>query len=230
MRVSFLQFLALAVTFNPFFAYAEEDAKVGEKESRVYTFETYFCKGEGQKKSLYTRGQERDERVAAFARKCVLEPILIERKYFQDSKLHREDGPAVEIFSDKTGAIFTERWYREGKLHRKNGPAVISYDESEVVPPIVKLEEWYRDGVRHRDKGPAYTEYLVKTKKCGSSQLITNKKQAKTCEEGIEQQRYLERWYLKGARGRLGGPSEVYYFDGKAIKNAKAAGVVSIRP
>ena len=56
------------------------------------------------------------------------------------TKLHREDGPAVEYVNG------SKLWYRDGKYHRENGPAV-------ELPSGSKL--WYRDGHLHRDDGPA---------------------------------------------------------------------------
>jgi hypothetical protein len=40
------------------------------------------------------------------------------REWFQDDKLHRIDGPAIER------ADGTREWYRDGKRHREDGPAV----------------------------------------------------------------------------------------------------------
>ena len=39
-------------------------------------------------------------------------------EWFQDGKLHRLDGPAIEW------ANGDEHWYQEGKLHRLDGPAI----------------------------------------------------------------------------------------------------------
>ena len=39
-------------------------------------------------------------------------------KYFKDDKLHREDGPALELVSG------TKYWYINGKRHRIDGPAI----------------------------------------------------------------------------------------------------------
>ena len=38
--------------------------------------------------------------------------------WYQDDKLHRLDGPAIELRSG------TKEWYQDGKLHRLDGPAV----------------------------------------------------------------------------------------------------------
>ena len=55
------------------------------------------------------------------------------RFWYQDGKLHRTDGPAVEH------ADGNRRWYQYGKLHRTDGPA-IEYANGD--------REWYQDGKR----------------------------------------------------------------------------------
>ena len=57
-----------------------------------------------------------------------------------DTRLHREDGPAI-VFPDGS-----QEWYRNGDLHREDGPAVINPDGEQY---------WYRNGKCHRDDGPA---------------------------------------------------------------------------
>jgi hypothetical protein len=71
--------------------------------------------------------------------------------YYKDkkmTKLHREDGPAVEYAS---GSKF---WYRDDKRHREDGPA-IEWENG--------TKEWYRDGKLHREGGAA-VEYADGTK------------------------------------------------------------------
>ena len=63
--------------------------------------------------------------------------------YYSDkkmTKLHREDGPAVEL------ADGSKHWYLNGKLHREDGPAVEWSDGS---------KSWYLNGKWHREDGPA---------------------------------------------------------------------------
>jgi len=57
-----------------------------------------------------------------------------------NGKLHREDGPAVELPGG------TKQWYLNGKRHREDGPA-IEYANG--------TKEWYLNGKRHREDGPA---------------------------------------------------------------------------
>jgi hypothetical protein len=59
----------------------------------------------------------------------------------ENSKWHREDGPAVEYVN---GNKF---WYINGELHREDGPACEYYEGTKV---------WYIKGSRHRENGPAF--------------------------------------------------------------------------
>jgi len=68
--------------------------------------------------------------------------------WYLDGKLHREDGPAVEL------ANGDKAWYLNGKKHREDGPAIEYADGSKI---------WYIDGKRHREYGPA-AEYTNGTK------------------------------------------------------------------
>lgn len=66
-----------------------------------------------------------------------------DKYYYQDkkmTKLHREDGPAVEYASG------TKYWYRNGKCHREDGPAIELCDGDRA---------WYLNDMRHREDGPA---------------------------------------------------------------------------
>lgn len=62
--------------------------------------------------------------------------MRIEIAYYQDGRLHREDGPAIEW---ETGRY---EWYHHGKRHRDDGPAVDGHHG---------YVEWYHYGKRHRD-------------------------------------------------------------------------------
>ena len=53
------------------------------------------------------------------------------KHWFLNGKLHREDGPAVEL------ANGTKSWYLNGKYHREDGPAVERADGT---------KEWYLNG------------------------------------------------------------------------------------
>jgi len=44
--------------------------------------------------------------------------FLDNRLWYKENKLHRLNGPAVEMFDG------TKEWYIEGKLHREAGPAI----------------------------------------------------------------------------------------------------------
>ena len=64
--------------------------------------------------------------------------------YYSDkamTKLHREDGPAVERADGR------KEWFINDQLHREDGPAFEWTDWG---------KEWYINGKRHREDGPAF--------------------------------------------------------------------------
>jgi len=61
-------------------------------------------------------------------------------RWFKNSRLHREDGPAIEWSNG------SKEWYLEGKIHRIDGPALIRNDG---------YKQWYIDDKLHRLDGPA---------------------------------------------------------------------------
>jgi len=61
-------------------------------------------------------------------------------QWYQNDKLHRLDGPAVEC------ADGSKRWYQNGKCHRLDGPAC-EYANGDKA--------WYQNGTLHRLDGPA---------------------------------------------------------------------------
>ena len=60
-------------------------------------------------------------------------------EWFQNGRLHRLDGPAVEWNGDRF-------WYQNGRLHRTDGPACEYLDGDKC---------WYQNGKLHREDGPA---------------------------------------------------------------------------
>ena len=64
--------------------------------------------------------------------------------YSISEKLHREDGPAIELYD---GSKF---WWLNGNLHREDGPA-IEYGNG--------TKEWWAGGKRHRTDGPAVERF-----------------------------------------------------------------------
>jgi hypothetical protein len=65
-----------------------------------------------------------------------------DKTWRQDGRLHREDGPAVELANGH------REWYRHGDLHRENGPAFEAPNGE---------KGWWRNGQLHRTDGPAVT-------------------------------------------------------------------------
>jgi hypothetical protein len=60
--------------------------------------------------------------------------------WYLNGKLHREDGPAIELANDN------KFWYLNGKCHREDGPA-IEYANG--------TKHWFLNGEYHREDGPA---------------------------------------------------------------------------
>jgi len=94
-----------------------------------------------------------------------------DRFHYQNGKLHRDDGPAIERANgdkawhlngkyhrlDGPAVEYTngyKAWYQNGKLHRLDGPAIEWVDGS---------TEWHLNGKCHRLDGPA-VEYASGTK------------------------------------------------------------------
>jgi hypothetical protein len=63
-----------------------------------------------------------------------------DRFWFQNDKLHRVDGPAVEYENGYRS------WYQNGEYHRVDGPA-IEWANGD--------RQWWQNGQRHRIDGPA---------------------------------------------------------------------------
>ena len=63
-----------------------------------------------------------------------------DKNWYNNGKLHREYGPAIEL------ADGHKEWYFNGLHHRVNGPA-IEWNNGEKA--------WYLNGLRHRADGPA---------------------------------------------------------------------------
>jgi len=64
------------------------------------------------------------------------------KRWWVDSRLHREDGPAIE---NPDGH---KQWWVDGKCHRLDGPAIEHQDG---------YKEWRHHHKRHRLDGPAIT-------------------------------------------------------------------------
>ena len=83
--------------------------------------------------------------------------------YRLKGKLHREDGPAVEL------ANGDRRWYLNGQLHREDGPAIelangdkywrqnglLHREDGPAVEFPEGTKYWYLNGKLHREDGPA---------------------------------------------------------------------------
>lgn len=61
-------------------------------------------------------------------------------EWYKNNKLHREDGPAIEMING------SKEWFYNGQLHRLDGPAVEQNDGG---------KQWHVYGKLHRLDGPA---------------------------------------------------------------------------
>jgi antitoxin component YwqK of YwqJK toxin-antitoxin module len=81
--------------------------------------------------------------------------IYYEEWHYHD-KLHRLDGPALTIYYPYTGQISSEQWYYHGKKHRNDKPACIKYNENGQI----EYEEWYYcNKLRNLRYKPNYIQY-----------------------------------------------------------------------
>ena len=67
--------------------------------------------------------------------------------YYQNGKLHREEGPAAITFN-YTGSVRFEEYFQNGELHRdpNKGPAFIEYLDSSTG--LILREEFYFNGLK----------------------------------------------------------------------------------
>ena len=95
------------------------------------------------------------------------------RFWYQNDKLQRLDGPAVE------NASGYRSWYQNGQRHRVDGPAVENASGYRF---------WYQNGQLHRTDGPAienasgYREWWIEDKKLTEEEFNQQTKK-NTCED-----------------------------------------------
>lgn len=101
-------------------------------------------------------------------------------------KLHREDGPAVELnlgsLSNEPGEEEKLVWYNHGQMHRNDGPAVVDG---------IGNQEWWITDKLHRTDGPAVVRVEFFWFAHGSQQGKT----------------YQKMWFQNGIRHRTDGPA-----------------------
>ncbi len=140
--------------------------------------------------------------------------VLLER-YYQNNKLHREDGPAETSYDYDGHKSWKkhELYYQEGLLHRDDGPAKIIYKKINKISE----ETYYKAGAIHRDNGPAYIEYQKEGKtvlKTTYFDIFENTNPSpKTMENAM-----VEEYYQDSKKHRIGGPAEIEYYENGNIK------------
>jgi antitoxin component YwqK of YwqJK toxin-antitoxin module len=94
------------------------------------------------------------------------------KRWYQNGKIHRTDGPAVE------NADGDKEWYQNGKLHRTDGPA-IEY--------AYGTKYWYQNGKIHRTDGPAIEwadgtkEWYIEGKPLSEAEFLNQTKVKAPC-------------------------------------------------
>ena len=110
-----------------------------------------------------------------------------ETKYYNKrGKLHRKDGPAIELAGGR------KEWYQNGKRHREDGPAVEDADGS---------KKWYQNDKRHRLDGPAI-EWAN-----GGKEWWENDERHREDGPAVEYLAGTKYWYQNGLLHRLDGPA-----------------------
>ena len=162
-------------------------------EGKKYTEEEYIVKMTENK--IYTK-EEFDELPVEKRTGCVKSPCGT-KEWFKEDKLHREDGPAVELPNG------TKAWFKEDLLHREDGPAHESANG---------YKSWYLEGKKYTEE-----EYNIKVSK---NKIYTLEEFDKIPKEGrtgyfelINGNKY---WYKEGKLHREDGPA-VEFANGTKI-------------
>lgn len=98
--------------------------------------------------------------------------------YFLNGKLHREDGPAVELVDG------SKEWYQNDKPHREDGPAIECANGD---------KSWYIHGKLHCIDGPAIED--ADGYKCWSLNGVIHREDGPHIEYGRNKW-----WYLHGKK------------------------------
>ena len=162
---------------------------------------------------------------------------IIRQEWYKNGKLHRLDGPAIELGSPaKPARPWKQEWYKDGERHRVGGPAYVNKDPKYRY---FDKEEWWQNGVLHREDGPARitsdSQYWYRNGKLdrddGPASIKNNGAIKEWFKDGerhrengpaIEWKNGTESWYKHGKLHRVGGPAIVglygfgqWYKDGK---------------
>jgi hypothetical protein len=99
---------------------------------------------------------------------------LWDRSYYCDDLLHREDGPAYELFNKNTTRASCI-WYIRGKRHREDGPAheIFSFDGT------LTYCAWYIDNKLHRNDGPAKEHFSSDGRRTGAAYYLNGNRFSK---------------------------------------------------
>lgn len=156
--------------------------------------------------------------------------LMIKQEWYKNGKLHRLDGPAIDLVPEQ------QEWYKDGERHRVGGPAFV-YNDPKY--PSLSKQEWWQNGVLHREDGPARitnnSEYWYRNGKLdrddgpaviqsngGTTEWFKDGERHRENGPAIIWKNGSESWYKHGKLHRIGGPaisavdgSEEWFKDGK---------------
>lgn len=118
---------------------------------------------------------------------------IIYFKYGDFQVIHREDGPAVNLYYGD-GKISNEKYIINGELHREDGPAIIHYDYNYG---FIKEEFYYKNGKCHKEDGPAEIYYKKSKKLARKPHYYYNGKWLQEINSNKELKQYIKTLILK---------------------------------
>lgn len=94
----------------------------------------------------------------------------IEQYILLNGNLHREDGPAYNLWYEN-GSLELEQYFLKGGKHRENGPAMTRWYENGSLC----FQEYMINGKGHRDSGPSFECYYENGQKEEEVYMINGK-------------------------------------------------------
>ncbi len=157
-----------------------------------------------EKKCRETAQKWKDNCVDKLGQYCI-EDIYGNKKWYKEQKIHREDGPAIEL------ANGDKEWYIDGLLHRSDGPALDHANGD---------KEWFIYGLLHREDGPSLEHAN------GDRAWYINDKCHREDGPAEEYANGDKEWYKEGKLHRSTGAavekadgSSEYWLEGKQVED-----------
>lgn len=109
------------------------------------------------KHGVLCRDNDKPAKLKYFEENKKNESVVCLRIWYEDNKIHRDNGPAF-IAYDYQGNVIEEWWYKYGLIHRDNDePAFIEYQNNTVAS-----KHWYINGITYRENDkPSCISYFT---------------------------------------------------------------------